>query len=141
MRNETKQIVQEYDVWIADDGTEFEDKESCFYHELDCKVSAMRIKSLGGFTFPPGITDFNQKNAARWYLLKNEDDASVLAMRYDTFVKCDQFPQAVCLEIDYEFGCSTVYAHTLNNMVDGINEIFEKFGYKVNLERIENNEN
>lgn len=138
MRNETKQIVQEYEVWIADDGTEFKDKEKCFRHELNCKSNAMRIQSLGASIPPPGITDFNPKNNARWYLLKNEDDASVLAMYYDTFIKCDQFPQAVCLEVDYDFGC---YAHTLNNMVDGINEIFEKFGYKVNLERIESNEN
>lgn len=138
MRNETKQIVQEYEVWIADDGTEFEDKEKCFIHELNCKANAMRIQSLGASTPPPGIMDFNPKNIARWYLLKNEDDASVLAMYYNVFIKCDQFPQTVCLEVDYDFGC---YAHTLNNMVDGINEIFEKFGYKVNLERIESNEN
>ena len=79
MRNETKQFVQEYEVWIADDGTEFEDKEECFQYELKCKVDAMRIKSLGGSTLPPGITDFNQKNAARWQLLKNEDDVSLYA--------------------------------------------------------------
>lgn len=141
MRNETKQIVQEYEVWIADDGTEFEDKESCFRYELDCQENAMRIQSLGASIPPPGITDFNPKNIARWYLLKNEDDASVLSMYYDTFIKCDQFPQAVCLEVDHDFNYYDCYAHTLNNMVDGINEIFEKFGYKVNLERIENNEN
>ena len=66
MRNETKQIVQEYEVWIADDGTEFEDKEKCFRHELNCKSNAMRIQSLGASIPPPGITDFNDTCISPW---------------------------------------------------------------------------
>ena len=134
-------IEEEYEVFIADDGTSFSTKSECIEYERNIKrkpISKLRIEKLDGLVpLTDGMTC--DSNEFYWYKVKNEDDFNTLDSYYEGKV-CEPkaYPNILCLEVSEWYVNDNlnfdVYSYELTDIMDSIKEFMDKFGYKTEFE-------
>ena len=137
----SRMIEEEYEVFIADDGTSFSTKSECIEYERNIKrkpISKLRIEKLDGLVpLTDGMTC--DSNEFYWYKVKNEDDFNTLDSYYEGKV-CEPkaYPNILCLEVSEWYVNDNlnfdVYSYELTDIMDSIKEFMDKFGYKTEFE-------
>lgn len=133
-----KPIPTEYEteVYIADDGTEFNDKWECKQYEerQKCIKALESIKKYKiKFEGVPLDDDGHWSNLStyRWYKVNNEDELNEICEVFDDFVSVKEYPAYVCFETSEDNYIGTASSITLEEIMEITQEFFERFGMEV----------
>ncbi len=132
-RQET--IVREKNVYIANDGTEFEQEWMCKEYEkaeaiksLSCKVKC--CESLDGY-MPFDGNEYCEYHSYRWYYVSSQDDVDVIneAFSLDEAYKIteNEIGKWICIEEDDGYAWVT----TLERCLDYVRTVMEKIRDKM----------
>ena len=145
----TKNITMEVqkEIYIAEDGTEFDTKQKCSSYEFRKKkeklieaTEKLRIEDLDE-VIPLVDSEISENNMFRWYKVNNKDDYEVLKKAcvgcYTNLTKEPKnYPEIICLEMcDYEEFRGCIYDYTLSECKTTTENFWKNFGYKVTIER------
>lgn len=119
-------------VYIAFDGTRFNEEETCKSYEerfkLKDKIKVLRLC----YDEYPYALDTNEEFDYEYYKLNSEEDLKLLEQVYnldsDTYDIFD-FPTIVCVESNYN--CSESWLYTFADELNSIKKHIEAFGYTV----------
>lgn len=95
MREVEKEVVSHKTVFVATDGTEFQDKTECIEYEKSA-LGVVRTKAAKLITF-----DTRKTNEDGWSVLGGMNDNEVIAFKPATQEDCDTLLQLILLENPY----------------------------------------
>jgi hypothetical protein len=143
MRIEKREKKVYEEIYIADDGTQFDTKRHCLEYEKEiemCKkakdAEKLRIRELDD-VIPLIDVEIYENREYVWYKLENEKDFNTLKEAFEyskDFTVPDGYPTLYCVE---SFGYDNIYEDdntwtcTLNECKDAAVEFWERFGYKL----------
>lgn len=138
MRVETKQKVdvRNVQVYIADDGTEFDNCWKCqqYEHEkvykplLDNLITCEELKYYSNFNGE----EFPEHHDYRWYFVRDMDDLAILEKVYPDSVDIDSkyVGQWICIETDDD---GNGWVSTIDDGIKYATTVLTKLGYKVEI--------
>ena len=137
MREEVRQekvVYRGVMVYIADDGTEFDNKIDCENYEWE-KLNKPLLEKLhrcndaddmpnvhGGF-----VSDYN---SYEWYFIRSGEDIDILNKVYNAGLTGKEIGEWVCVEHD---DMCDAWFTTASDGVEYAKELFTKLGYKVDI--------
>lgn len=135
----SRMVEEKYDVFVAEDGTTFDDESECAEYERNVKmqpVSKLHIEKFDGLVpLTDGMTC--DGNEFYWYKVNDEDDFNTLNEYYEG--KIDEPREYLCLEVNecYIDGLLMfdVWSYELTDIMGSIKEFMEEFRYKVKFEK------
>lgn len=142
-RKEVKEVVTS--VYIADDGTEFENKHKCETYEYDLKtkqlneqITKLEIKELNDIAPLDTKARYIQDNHNfKWFKVNDKKDVDLIGGVYgDGIVEPKQYPDIICLEIEEGTNYCESWSLCLSEMKQETIEFWEHFGLKVNFEEV-----
>lgn len=140
MRIETKTELKEITTirYIAEDGKEFNVRESCEFYELKQRRALYKkenrekhLSELEGM-YPlsvKGQVFSDDEYAYSWYKLKSESDFEILESMYKEAVRPDVYPEIICVEQD-KFQEDN-YFYKLSDMKKDTVEFWKNFGFEI----------
>lgn len=146
-RKEIKEVVT--NVYVADDGTEFDGKYDCEVYEYELKtkrlneqIAKLELKKLNDI--PPLDTKaryIQDNHNFRWFKVNDKKDVDLIGAMYgDGVVEPKQYPDVICVEIDEDTNYYEAWSLYLSGMKQETIEFWEHFGLKVNFEEVKNND-
>lgn len=136
MRIEERERVVKSVVFIADDGTEFDNSRECHKYEMNMAedkkklLEPKRIKGLDHWYPYEEYTD-TQTHDYYWYNIETEEELNLLKQAYG-FSSEDYnipFPEIICVDSpEYDNHC---WWSTLSSMISNLNEFFNITGYEI----------
>lgn len=147
VRIETRMIQTQVEVWTAFDGREFKSRVACEAYEKELKrkslieeAEKLRIKHLDGVK--PLDTDgmARDEQGHTWFKLENEEDWKTLRAACVGRIKGDMpvtYPCVICLEEEGDVYGDFPWAFTLEEMEKATKVFWKRFGYEVDLKKVE----
>lgn len=148
MRIEKREKKVYEEIYIADDGTQFDTKRHCLEYEKEiemCKkakdAEKLRIRELDD-VIPLIDVEIYENREYVWYKLENEKDFNILKEAFEysiVFTVPDCYPILYCVE---SFGYDNIYEDdntwtcTINECKDAAVEFWGKFGYKLTFKKV-----
>lgn len=143
-RTEERVVVDNYTVYIADDGTEFDNEKDCIEYEKECIVNsiepgieAMKIKRLDGIA-PINVDEEFPERDFYWFNIKNADDFDNLIKYYkmrsydtDYLYMPSEYPALVCLMEGDDY-VETMY---FDDIIYNTKWFFNTLGYTVEIKK------
>lgn len=138
MKVETKQQVdvRNVTVYIADDGTEFDNCWKCQQYEIE-KVHKPLLDKLTQCEELKWYTNFDgqeypEHHEYRWYFIRDENDISILDKVYsDTIDSYSKYiGKWVCVETDDE---GNAWVSTIDDGINYATTVLKALGYKVEI--------
>lgn len=135
MKKETiKYVLATEDVFVAIDGRTFKSEEECLAYEKEmnekeCRLSSLLIPEYNGLI--PLVSDLYDctDDSYLWYCLNSEEDFEFLYMALEDsdFPEPAEYPAVMCIQEH----CGSYYGYNLPDIISGINNFLDHFGYKV----------
>ena len=148
MRIEKRERTVYEEIYIADDGTQFDTERHCLNYEKEIKMQKnennaekLRVHELDDL-MPLIDTETYEDHEYVWYKLESEKDFNTLKEAFEyskDFTVPDGYPTFYCVE---SFGYDNIYANdnawtcTLNECKDAAVEFWERFGYKLTFKKV-----
>lgn len=158
MKIEKREKTVYEEIYIADDGTQFDTKRHCLEYEKEIKMrkkandaEKLRIYKLND-VIPLIDVETCENRKYAWYKLESEKDFNTLKEAFEyskDFTIPDGYPTLYCVE---SFGYDNIYVEslgygniykddnvwtcTLNECKDAAVEFWERFGYKLTFEKV-----
>ena len=136
MKVETKQQVdvRNVTVYIADDGTEFDNRWKCQQYEIE-KVHKPLLEKLTQCEELNWYANFDgqeypEHHDYRWYFVRDEEDLAILEIVYPDTLGKIHIGKWVCIETD-EDGSS--WASTVDDGITYATTVLNALGYKVEI--------
>lgn len=146
VKEETKMVKQIVTLYVAEDGTEFENKWQCEDYEkrnglgnLIANAEKLRIAELDDCLPLSNDGLINDNNAFRWYRLENKEDFEAVHKAYGgyCFTEPKDYPEVICVETcGYEPYIDDSYCYYLTDCKIMTEEFWKSLGYKVVFEKI-----
>ncbi len=143
MRIEKREKTVYEEIYIADDGTQFDTKHHCLEYEKKiemCKktkdAEKLRIRELDDVIPLIDVETYTEHEYV-WYKLESEKDFNILKEAFEhsiDFTVPDGYPTLYCVEsFDYDFiyESDNIWTYTLNECKDAAVEFWERFGYNL----------
>lgn len=138
MRTEIRTKTVNVTIYIADDGTEFKDVNSCREYEKNIKedkrkrIEHKRIKKLDNWYPYMEYANPDYKEYI-WYNIETEDELKMLNEAYYFVSDCDAvLPEIICVEApDYRDYDDDYYWSILSGMISDLNRFFDNVGYEI----------
>ncbi|MDB2162091.1 hypothetical protein PMX22_20110 [Clostridium butyricum] len=132
MKKETRIEIREipYNVYVAEDGTEFDYEQECKEYEL--KLKGVKFKNLSDFQ---SINNLNFLDCYKWYYVADKDDLELFKQALKKqYYNCD-----IYMEYDDEYYCNTWVSFTKTE--DDYGTDVEIISYKIIEEQFTNVKN
>lgn len=136
MRVETKQKVdvRNVQVYIADDGTEFDNCWKCqqYEHEkvhkplLDNLITCEELKYYSNFNGE----EYPEHHDYIWYFVRDEKDLEILEKVYPDTLGRIHIGKWICIETDDD---GSAWASTIDDGITYATTVLNKLGYKVEI--------
>lgn len=132
MKKETRIEIREipYNVYVAEDGTEFDYEQECKEYEL--KLKGVKFKNLSDF---PSINNLNFLDFYKWYYIEDKDDLEL----FKQALKKQYYNCIIYMEYDDEYYCNTWVSFTKTE--DDYGTDVEIISYKIIEEQFNNVKN
>lgn len=141
-RKEERIVVSNHEVYIANDGKEFDNRDECMKYEQELKLSeiepafeAMKIAELNGLAPITEDTEFPERDFW-WFNLTSEDDYQLIERYYDAcnidteyMTEPDIYPAMVCIMESDDY----VEMRYLGSIIMETEWFFKRLGYTVEL--------
>ena len=100
MKKETRIEIREipYNVYVAEDGTEFDYEQECKEYEL--KLKGIKFKNLSDFK---SVNDLEFLDCYKWYYVADKDDLEL----FKQALKKQYYNCIIYMEYDDEYYCNT----------------------------------
>lgn len=142
-----KVIVQkERNMYIAEDGMEFNDEYSCRRHEKKISLNKLieeaekfRITELDEELPLSNDGTMDENNTYRWYKVDNETEFKAIEKAYrSTFTIPKKYPEIICVEtIGHDAYMDDAYNYNMETCKEITKEFWKKLGIKVTFDTIE----
>lgn len=136
---------KEVQVFVAEDGTEFEDKGKCEKHEamltLGKAKKAIEKLEIHDVRSAMPLNDDGYPsdcNCFHWYKVNDPSDVELLNKVYkDEIVEPCSYPEIICVETTKDFyeNICDVYTYHLSDIKNNTINFWEKFGFNVIIEK------
>ncbi|HHY72256.1 MAG TPA: hypothetical protein GX497_03345 [Bacillus bacterium] len=143
MKVETREIIKT--VYIADDGTEFDNEDNCICHEMELGQESLEkrvetelgIKTKADF---PSMLNLRHKHEYKLFLIKNEQDLDLFVKTYEywftrletywevnkeTFV----YPEVLCI-LDFPTGGDEHRLYRMSHLCNQFNAFVSEISIK-----------
>lgn len=145
IRKEERTIVDEFSIYIAEDGKEFESKRECEKYEKQLLVEKYLDRELNDLIPIHYDSSFSDYNSYRWFKVNNKEefddlDEALSDNGYYYLHEVKTYPNYICLESedDYELnGWNTDYNYNLDESMEIAKAYFDLFGIEVEFKRKE----
>ena len=135
-----KPIPTEYEkeIYIANDGTEFDTKWKCQKYEEEIEAKA-RIESIRDlkieFEGLPLNDDgcYSDTSTYRWYKVCNEEELDKVNEAFDDLAIVSQFPSFICVEMVDDYYTGDTYIISLEQIISMTQNFFKHFGMEVEI--------
>jgi hypothetical protein len=134
MKREKKLIEKE--VYVASDGTEFNNEYDCKAYEKDLLYKSLNVQKLEtDIDYLPFCNCSDDDDSSyTWYYVKNEEELNRLIELYECEVEeIDKYPEWVCIEEyrgEYE---DDNYMHKLSDSIEYAKTLLNKLGYTMTV--------
>lgn len=129
-----KYIEVHEDVFEACDGRVFNSEKECLEYEEEMSEKERRLSSLLIHEYNgiiPLVSDLYdcEDDTYSWYRLNSDEDYEFLYMALDEsdFPEPAEYPAIICIQEHY----GSHYGYNLPDIISGINNYLDCFGYKV----------
>ena len=139
-RTEQRVVTETYNIYIADDGKEFDTKKQCEMYEKEQlflkKEKSVNMLKLSYDLLPLTLYDDWRECDVDWYRIENETQYNTLKEYYELkgsgteyFSAPESYPATICVT-DYEEYAETYYLDTL---IEVTKKYFSTFGLNVTI--------
>ena len=147
-RKEKRVVTDTWKVYIADDGTEFDDKKKCERYEIASNIDKaykdLELIKMDFVAAPLNYDGCVDEEYCQWYSVENKDDYEKVRAYYDACtvnsVYIDEpssYPSVICVSESEPWSSpyetEDAYGYTLDDMKNTAKEFFENFGIKVSF--------
>lgn len=127
-------VIREKEVYIADDGTEFDSKWKCEEYEFDTLKKPLldklqRSKELETFANFDG-QEYAEHHDYQWYFIRNEEDVDILNRVYGEKLDSSYIGKWINVESNDE---GDAWVSTIDDGITYATTVLNKLGYKVEI--------
>lgn len=127
-------VVREKEVYIAEDGTEFDSKLKCEKYEFDNLKKPLlgnlqRCKELDDYPNFDG-QEYSEWHNYRWYFIRNEEDIDILNRVYGDKIDNSYIGKWMNVEEDED---ADAWVTTIDDGIRYATAVLTKLGYKVEI--------
>lgn len=123
------------EIFIADDGTEFENKYACIEYERGKHLKSVEHLKIEEMTdwYPINCEDCREDHSFTWYKVNNEEEFDLLNVAYeDALSRPKVYPETICVEEDYDHD---TWDYCLSDMFKRTESFWSRLGYAVSFEK------
>ena len=152
MRVEKRKVVIEKEIFIAEDGKEFDSKYDCDDYEYELKMlrleksvdEKLRLYNVESNWVSIANPDKRVSKDYRWFKIENREDLELFCKGYKQYHRglADPgyveaflvYPDFICL-VDYPEGPDDPMWFSLSEMVGRSNSFLNQFGMEINIKK------
>ena len=144
IRTERRMVEQLINIYIAEDGKEFDTKVDCESHEREIEYAKLRaeaevfeLKELND-TYPLDAEggEVLENHCYKWYKVNNAEELNTVANLYNgDFGDFKTYPQTICVEYEY-YHDEFRWIYTLSDMQRQTIEFWKKHGFDVEFKEV-----
>lgn len=146
IRTEKKlvEIMQTTNIYIAEDGKEFDNKIDCENYEKELESAKLRaeaevfeLKEIEDvYPLDAQGKEVPENHCYKWYKVNNAEELNSVANLYNAdFGEFKTYPQTICVEYDYYYD-KYKWIYTLSDMQRQTIEFWKKHGFDVEFKEV-----
>lgn len=149
-RSEERVVTNKYTVYIAEDGTEFDNQKACEKHEIYSAIDKVSEEveplEMDFCATPLNYDGYADEEYCRWFKVNDDEDYQKLLNYYRTRTENEvvidkplSYPSVICVSEDgwysdpYE--SENAFGYTLDDMKNVAKEFFGHFGIEVSFKK------
>ena len=142
IRTEKKIVEQLINIYVAEDGKEFDNKIDCENYEKELESAKLRaeaevfeLKELEDvYPLDAQGKEVPENHCYKWYKVNNIEELNKVANLYNAdFGEFKTYPQTICVEHDYYYD-EYKWIYTLSDMQRQTIEFWGKHGFNVEFD-------